>query len=214
MHSGVNLYVYRVVGYSFVACSLNEHPEHSKAVDLGLELVVEQCAERAWLGVHHDYSCCYALLAQFGSFVGHCHGKVVNVALLQGASNLQRSRSIGACLYHAHGLCAGSEAVAVVVEVVAQGAEVHLQYCLVHLLFKHLGHVFKVERARALYEYALILHSLYDWRCKQLCCVGKEVALHSCVAEVLGLGCYVAAHANELVYLVLLYAVDDVAVER
>ena len=74
---------------------------------------------------------------------------------LQRLSHLYGSSAVAVSLYHADNLLVAHE-VAIVVEIVDEGRQVHLKGRLVHFLHQQVGNPVKAESACTFYKYYLV----------------------------------------------------------
>ena len=100
MHPRVEFQVDGEVGDALAACGAYERIEEVEAIDLGLEFIFEERAERRHFRVHHDDARRDARAAQLCAFIRHGNCEIVHAALLQRLGNLHAARAVGRGLHH------------------------------------------------------------------------------------------------------------------
>ena len=174
MHARVELDVHRPARDALLAGGGYEGIQQAEAVDLGLQVVVEERLEARHLRVHHDDILCDASAAQLSPLVGGGHGQVVHALVLQRLGNLHGTGTVGVGLDHAHQLGARLHHRAIVVQVVHHGVQVYLENCLMHALLQQLADALEAKSAGTLQQHHLVVERTEHSALHKLVDIGKE----------------------------------------
>ena len=107
MHSRIEFYMHWVACNALFLRCFNQCVQQTEAINLRLEVVIEQRFERTHFRIHYHYVARNAVSAQRSTFVSHCNRKIIYTMLLQSLCYLYGSGSIGIGFYHANQLCLG-----------------------------------------------------------------------------------------------------------
>ena len=150
VHTRIELDVYGEVVDAVLLSLAHKSVKQSERVHFWFKIVVEHGLERRHFGVHNHYVRCNTILAQCHALICHCHSQIVYAVVLQSLGYLHGTGSVGISLYHAHEFGLGLHERTVEVEVLYDVREVHLEYCLVHFLYKQFGDIVESEASCAL----------------------------------------------------------------
>ena len=157
VHARVNLDVYGESLYALLFSGAYQRLQQFETVHLGLEFVFKEGVKGRHLRVHHDDARRDACAAQFGALVGHGHGQVVHALVLQRTGNLYAACAVGRSLHHAGDAGARFHEGAVVVQVLRECFQVHVEGGFVHPQREGRRHLLKTKAARALDEHHVAL---------------------------------------------------------
>ena len=212
VHARIEFDVDGPAGDAFLAGCFDEGIHQTEGVDFGLEVVVEHRLERRHLGIHDHYIGGDAGLAERDPLIGHGHGKVVYAVILKRLGNLHGPCPIGVGLDHAHHLGLGFQERAVVVQVLHDGIEVHLEDGLVNLLFQLFCDAVEAEWTGSLKEYQFVAKVGNGFRGEEMVDVGVELLVSD--LDPVGLGREFRANADELADTSLQAEVGHLGIER
>ena len=145
VHARVEFDVHGIVGDTLLPGGLDERVQQAEGIHLRLQVVVEHGLEGRHFGIHNHDVLRDTVAAQRHTLVGYRHGQIVHAMILQGLGHLHGTGSIAVGLHHTHNLSFGAQERAVVVQVIHQCVEVHLQDGLVHLLHHQFRQSVKTE---------------------------------------------------------------------
>ena len=150
MHTRIELDMYGPTRDSFLTSGLDKGIHQSEGVHLWLEVVVEHCLEGRHLWIHdHDIGG-DASLTEGNTFIGHGDSQIVDTVVLQRLGNLHGTCTIGIGLDHTHHFRIRLQERTVIVQVLHNGVEVHLENRLVHLLLQLFRNLVEAKRTGAL----------------------------------------------------------------
>ena len=156
MHSGIEFDMYRPSCYSLLTRCPYESIEKTERINLWLKVIVEHGLEGGHLRIHNHDIGRDASLTKRHSLISNSHSEIVNTMILKSLCYLYRTCSIGIGLNHTHHLCLWLKERAVVIEVIHNGIEVHLEDCLMDFLLQLLCYLIKAETTGTLQKYQFI----------------------------------------------------------
>ena len=211
VHAGVKLQMYGPPRDTLGTGCLDEGIHQSEAIDLRLQVVVEEGLKRRHLGVHHNDILRDAGIAKGDTLVGYRHCQIVHAMVLQRLGNLHGTSAISVGLDHTHHLGLGLQERAEIVQVIDHRIEVHLEDGLVHLLFQQLGDTLEAKRTGAFQQHYLVIERTEQITLQELLHVVEEPLL-----TYLYLRCltgYLWADTDKTVYAALQNQVGHLTIE-
>ena len=202
MHTCIQLDMDGITRDTFLAGGLDERIQQAERINLRFQFIVEHRLEGSHLWIHDHDVLRDASFAEGYALVGHGHGQVVHPMVLQRLGHFHGSCAIGIGLHHTDNLRLWMHIGTVVVQVIHQRIEVHLQNRFVHLLFEQFGQTVKTKGTCTLQQDQFVAESAKDTAVDKVLTVVEEVFLKN--VDLLSLCRYFRSDADEFLHAALL----------
>ena len=198
MHSGIEFDMYRPSCDTLLTRCPYESIEKTEGIDLWLKVIVEHGLEGGHLRIHNHDIGCDASLTERNALIGNSYSEIVNTMILKGLGYLYSSCPIGIGLNHTDHLGLWLKKRAVVIEVIHNGIEVHLENCLMDFLLQLFCYLIKTETTGTLQKYQFISQTAKRIACKKMLNIEEELFVDN--LYLICLGREVSTYTYELLY--------------
>src|ERR1035441_3128670 len=117
-----------------LAKCFSEMIQEIKTINFGLQIKIYHGIKALQIRIHNHDRHVNSSLAQFNTFIGIGHCKIIHTLELEDICNFKTSTAIRESLYHGHDFSFGFNDGAVIIQIMSDGIKIYFQYRFVILL--------------------------------------------------------------------------------